>query len=51
MSQNNLVTLIALVLATMIMFTFWRQLLLLAISVLIAVFCLGLIHIAQILHR
>lgn len=51
MSQDGLVNLIAVSLAVMVMLWFWRQLLLLMISLLLAVFCLGLYHMAQLLHH
>lgn len=50
MPQGSLATLIVLVLATMFIVAFWRQLLILVLSLLIAVFCFGLIYIAEILH-
>ncbi len=50
MSQNGLM--IALVLVAIVMVSFWRQLLVLLLSLLMAVFCLGLYHVVEImLHR
>jgi len=50
MSPNNLPTLIALALIVLVMASFWRQLLLLILSLLIAVFVLGLDQIIHFLH-
>jgi hypothetical protein len=41
---------IALVLAAMFIVSFWRQLLLLALALLVAVFCFGLIYLAELLR-
>lgn len=52
MSQDGLGDLIALSLAAMAAIAFWRQLLVLVLSLVVAVFCLGLIYIAEtLLHR
>jgi hypothetical protein len=42
---------IAVVVGAMLAITFWRQLLILLSAVLIAVFCLGLINITQMIHH
>lgn len=51
MPQDGLGDLIALSLAAMAVIAFWRQLLILVLSLVIAVFCLGLIYLAEILLR
>lgn len=47
----SLATLIALAFAAMVLVSLWRQVLFLVLSLLIAVFCLGLIYIAENLHH
>jgi hypothetical protein len=49
MSQYGVV--IVLMLAVMAVLRFWRYLLLLFLSLVMAVFCLGLYHIVQVLHH
>jgi hypothetical protein len=46
MSQHNLAILVVLTLIAMVLVTFWRKVLLLLISVIIAVFVFGLVHAA-----
>ena len=51
MSQDSAAILTALVLTAMVMISFWRQLLILMLSLFIAVFCFGLIYIVEIVRR
>lgn len=51
MSHDSLLTLIAVTLITLVIFSFWRELLRLILVLIIAVLVLGLDQIIQFLHR
>jgi len=50
MIEHGLVTFVVLTLAATALITFWRKVLLLLLSVAIAVFALGLLCVAELIH-
>jgi hypothetical protein len=51
MPDNSLLTLAAIAMAVLVMMSFWREILKLIVSLVIAIFVLGLDQILQFFHR